>query len=348
MSIAELSRQTLAQIARTHIRLLLLVAVGMLLLSATAIYFVERPSNEEFRGFEDCLWWAIVTMSTVGYGDTVPITTGGRVIALFDMVGGPVLLVTLVSASGISLYHQWRKGMEGQAQIASKGHIIVCGWNTKAKDIIAELRMSSQFHKSHITIIDDQISMNPVDDAGVSFVCGNPCEVDVLEQANIRHAKYAIVIASDATPTADQKTVLTILAIKSLNPTILSCAELNDAHNEGHIQRAKCDVVVNTNALTSKLLAMSVENPTVNAVVGELVTRSRGNEIYRIELPPAYKGHTFSKPFQELKSQHNVTVIGLDRDCQSLINPPPDLPLQTGDFLLVISEETPSGVEREI
>lgn len=334
-------RQILVTIGQRNIRILLLAASLMLLTSAAVTYLVERSSNPDLASFGDCLWWAIVTMSTVGYGDRSPITGAGRLVASVVMITGPVLLVTLVSAVGISVYEQRRKGMKGESPITTKGHIVICGWNRKAKDIINELRLSPKFRNIPITIVDDSVETAPLNEKNTFFVKGNPCEISVLDQANVREAKYAIVIASDNTPAADQKTVLAVLAIESIHPDILTCAELNDMENEGHLRRAACDVIVNTNALTSKLLAMSVENPATNSVVGELVTRTRGNEIYRMCLPQQYEGAAFMMPFEELKNQHNITLIGLEREGICLLNPVSDFTLQSGDQLMVLCTSSP-------
>jgi len=330
-------KQPLVIIGKSHIRALALVALGLLLFSTVAIYLVEHSVNEQLQTFGDCLWWAMVTMSTVGYGDKVPTTVVGQIVAAITMLTGPVLLVTLVSSAGLSMYEERRKAVCGELKIESKNHIILCGWNPKARDIITELRLSAEFHKYPITIIDDQIDENPIDEGNVSFVHGDACEVSVLEQANIREAKFAIVIASDGTSAADRKTVLTILAVETLNPSILSCAELNDPANEGHLRRAGCDVVINTTILTSKLLAMSIEDHTIGKVITELVTHAQGNEICRLQLPSNYQGKPFQELFEQLKRVHNVIVIGVERKGECSINPTPDFALEAGDFLMVIS-----------
>lgn len=341
MVILAIVKRLIKRAAKTNIRILLLVALFLLTFGTVGSYLAESATNSDFQSGWDCLWWALVTMSTVGYGDKVPITAAGRVIGAICMIGGPILMVSLVGSIGISLYNKWRKGVRGMAQIKSKGHIVICGWNAKAKDIIDELRLSKGFRDWPITIIDDKIETKPIDDAKVSFVRGSASEVSVLRQANIGEAKFAIVLAEDNTTVADQKTVLTILALENINPSIVSCAELNDTNNEEHLRRAGCDIVVNTPALTSKLLAISLQNPAVNRVIKELVS-GVGNEIYRVELPQRYVGRPFAESLPELKSSHGVITIGVERDGECLINPPPDLILKATDFLLVISEEAPS------
>jgi voltage-gated potassium channel len=322
-----------------HAVILLFATVLVVLLGTIGGYLAESSVNSGFRNLGDSLWWTIVTMTTVGYGDIVPITLGGRIIGGICMIGGPILMVSAVGSIGASLYNRWMKGVKGMGQVKSKGHIVICGWNKKATDIIEQLR-ESELRDRSITIVDDRIDEKPVDDANVSFIRGNTSELSVLNRANIAQADFAIVLADDNTPIADQKTVLTVLAIEKANPAIVSCAELNDANNEEHLTRAGCNIVINASVLASRLLAMSLQNPSVNRIIKELVSQE-GNEIYRVAIPRQYFGRPFVDTMPDMKKLHGITVIGVERNGESLINPSANLPLKDSDLLLVISEEPP-------
>ena len=63
-------------------------AVGLVLLVSTTITFLERERNSGLDTFSDALWWAVVTVTAVGYGDIVPETQAGRALAYLLMIGG--------------------------------------------------------------------------------------------------------------------------------------------------------------------------------------------------------------------------------------------------------------------
>jgi voltage-gated potassium channel len=65
-----------------------LLAVAVVLLGALGVLLAESGRNRSITSFGDALWWAIVTATTVGYGDVSPITTEGRLIAVFLMLTG--------------------------------------------------------------------------------------------------------------------------------------------------------------------------------------------------------------------------------------------------------------------
>lgn len=63
----------------------------------TAAFLIERPHNPAFAEIADGLWWAFVTMTTVGYGDIYPITPGGRIIGVFTMIFGITVYSLLIA-----------------------------------------------------------------------------------------------------------------------------------------------------------------------------------------------------------------------------------------------------------
>ena len=78
---------------------LILTLIGnvMLLLCALALYVAEYEINPAIHSPADTIWWAFVTMTTVGYGDIVPITLGGRIIAVCLMFTGGVLFLSFIA-----------------------------------------------------------------------------------------------------------------------------------------------------------------------------------------------------------------------------------------------------------
>jgi voltage-gated potassium channel Kch len=83
-----------------------LFASGMLLFGSWMAYVAEHPTNRDFATFGDALWWGIVTLTTVGYGDVVPITENGRIAGVFLMLTGiatfGLIAGTLASAFGLA------------------------------------------------------------------------------------------------------------------------------------------------------------------------------------------------------------------------------------------------------
>jgi voltage-gated potassium channel len=74
------------------------VAAGVVVLGSLVAYYAEHPTNPQFATVGDALWWGIVTLTTVGYGDIVPKTTTGRWAAVTIMVTGIAVLGVLAGS----------------------------------------------------------------------------------------------------------------------------------------------------------------------------------------------------------------------------------------------------------
>ena len=82
------------------------ILIGATLLAAAAMHIVERHVQpEKFGTIPDAMWWAIVTLGTIGYGDVVPVTPLGRVIAAATIFAGLIMVALPV---GIGVFNWWR------------------------------------------------------------------------------------------------------------------------------------------------------------------------------------------------------------------------------------------------
>lgn len=75
-----------------HVDFLIVYGLGLVIVGATIVASVEGGEGASIHSFADALWWAVVTITTVGYGDMVPVTMGGRAIAFVLMLGGIAFL----------------------------------------------------------------------------------------------------------------------------------------------------------------------------------------------------------------------------------------------------------------
>jgi voltage-gated potassium channel len=92
-----------------------LIALMFLIMSVGALA-VEVLSPNSFDSFGDALWWAATTVTTIGYGDVVPGTSGGRVIAVFVMFASvaTVSITTAIVTATFVAYHQRRLGRDAE------------------------------------------------------------------------------------------------------------------------------------------------------------------------------------------------------------------------------------------
>ncbi len=110
------------KIIKPELILFTMVSNVLIFLSASAVYYFENPAQPEvFTSIFDSLWWAVVTLTTVGYGDCYPITAGGRTFTYFILlIGlGIITIPTGLIASALSEARQ-KMHEEKEAQETAK------------------------------------------------------------------------------------------------------------------------------------------------------------------------------------------------------------------------------------
>lgn len=80
------------------LKYVLLIAGGIVIGAAALVFSFERGNDGTIKDFDDALWWAMTTVTTVGYGDKFPVTAEGRAVAVFLMVTG-IALFSVLTAS---------------------------------------------------------------------------------------------------------------------------------------------------------------------------------------------------------------------------------------------------------
>lgn len=71
-----------------NVDFIIIYGIGLVIIAATVVASVEGGEGASINSFADALWWAVVTITTVGYGDMVPVTLAGRAVGFILMLGG--------------------------------------------------------------------------------------------------------------------------------------------------------------------------------------------------------------------------------------------------------------------
>ena len=126
----------------------LLGIIGVLIVGgATGLAYFERD-----RSIPDALWWATVTLTTVGFGDIFPTSLGGRAVGVVLMFFGiGALGMFTATIAGVFVERRLRKE-RGLGSYDLKGHIILCEWNDRTREILRDLRADPRSAREPITV----------------------------------------------------------------------------------------------------------------------------------------------------------------------------------------------------
>lgn len=298
------------------------------------VYFESIPPAQ-------ALWWSVVTITTVGYGDITPITLGGRLVGAITMLAGIGLLGVLTAGIASLLIGMKWEGIRGMQAIDCHHHVVLCGWNYKAHDILDELRSEGKGPIIPVVLIAD-VPEKPLESPQFFFVRG---EVDqsTMALANMAMARAAIVLGDEHVDafSRDARTILTTLTIKTAYPELYTCIELVDPHNVTHGQLASANEIIVSGALTSNLLLRAALDHGVTRVVSELLS-TEGHEIYLTTVPQQTVGRPFIEALQQMKHDHNALIVAVQNGNGRIqANPESSYQLQRDDHLYVIAEHRP-------
>ena len=291
----------------------------------------------------DAAWWTIVTITTVGYGDIYPFSSGGRVVGVFLMLFGIGFLGMLTATLASTFVEQRRQEGKGMKPVTVKHHFVICGWNFKAKEILEEMRADEKARDCPVVLIAD-LPEKPLEEDNLYFVSGVVSR-ETLEMANTLESQGAIVLADEHVEvhTRDAKTILVTLTIKTTYPKLYTYVELVDRKNIEHCKMAKADEIVVTGALSTNLLVQAALDHGVTEIISELVSNRYGHALYKIAVPQACVGHSFLDVLTQLKTDQNLIVVAVrsQKEGKFLANPPNSYIIDTKDQLVVIGQQRP-------
>jgi len=324
-------RRVAKQVDRRFFMVLLAGLVVVVSLAAVAITILEKDFTLNSLG--ESFYWGITTV--LGQGDASHVITPlGWVVSWLLALFGVGILATITGALvGFVIDFLLKEG-QGMGAAGHKGHIVVCGWNPTARDLIDELR--SDAYDAQVVIVHEA-ERNPAGDDAY-FVRGDITNTDDLKRAGIEDAAAAIICPTDSSNEADMRSILTVLAIENLSPNVRTVVEVNNPKHVAHFRRANVDEVLVSSRLAAHLLARTAMYPGLSEVVADIVAGGDGSELYRVELPDSYLGVSIDELSARMRDDHQATVLAVSRNGSSFINPPTDFRLEPGDDAVVVAQ----------
>ena len=299
-----------------------IVIVSVIFFSSLGVYYFERARvDSNIRSLWDGVWWAIVTMGTVGYGDKYPITTGGRIVGLILIFAG-VGLMSLFTATIASIFVEKKlKEGRGLETVKEKDHIVICGWNQHTEEVLQVLTTYGTIDDTPIILINE-LTVDDIDSFklkynkyNLKFLRGNYVHEDVLLRANIAKAKFALIMAdtsgSHPLDRIDERTTLAALTIKSIAPKVKTIAELLDGENRQHLKRANVDEIIVRGEHVGSLLASAINSPGLPKIFSSILSLTDTNKLWRVEIPRSFIGRTFKELSTFYREKQHAILLGL-------------------------------------
>ncbi len=321
-------------------------------LGGMTVYLVEGGSNPAMNDLGDGLWWGLVTLTTVGFGDIAPVTGMGRVVAGVLMVAGMITLGLFAGIVGHTLPRAVMNIREEQVRMSGYiDHLIVCGYDAGARMFLDALS-AERHEQDEAPVVVFAPGERPADlPPEFMWISGDPTKESELAKVRLAYASSVVLLGCRSmTPQqSDATTILTAFTIRSFlqkheevkraRPLHI-VAEVLDAENVAHLATAGVDEVVETTRVGFSLLAHATEMPGTAALVSELASVG-AHSLYVGRRPKGVEERTYAEVAHRLKQDFGVLLIGVrDRVTgRDAINPPDDLVVDNKTLLVYLAEE---------
>ncbi len=319
-----------------------LSVLGMaVLLGGLSFYLTEHVHNDKIQTLPDGMWWSIVTITTVGYGDLTPVTGVGKVVAGTLMVIGMITLALFAGIVGSTLMGSVLSMREEYFRMSNYlDHIIICGYEPGSRMLLDTLEQELDLD-AHTVVIFAPYERPTDIPSEFMWVQGDPTKESELHKVRLPYADAAIVVGSrqEMPQHADGRTILIAFTLRRFlkqqaetvrqrRHPLYIVAEILDAENVEHARTAGADEVIQTTRMGFSLLAHAVEVHGTATLVGELADVS-GDSLFVDPIPSDLpEPLTFRSVAQALKERHGVLVVGVRRPgLEDLLNPSDELAL---------------------
>lgn len=315
-------------------------ALGVFVLLGTLGYYLLGLQTGKPASLLDCLYMTIITLSTVGYTEVVPVaqTEVGRLFSILLILSGVGVLLYALTNFAILLLEGTIQGAWGrwrmEREIAKmSGHYIVCGAGRVGEVIVRELVHT----RRQVVVIDrDAEKVSALGrELNVPFLIGDATEESILLAAGVKRAAGLLAALGN-----DHDNLFLVLTARFLNPNLRIVARGNHPSVVDKMLKAGADEVVLPETTGGLRMVSLMVRPTAVSFLDQML-RQREVSMRVEEVSISQSSPLVGKKLAELKlpQQWNILVLAYQRGDGTLIyNPPAELELKQGMTLILMGD----------
>jgi voltage-gated potassium channel len=336
------SFQTLASVLATkrfEFLTLATFAAIVIFVSSVLIYVMEANNpNSPINTLYEAVYWSIVTIATVGYGDVVPITQEGRFVAMVVIIAGISVLAftTSLFVSAFTEKIDEIREMKSIEDITKmKKFYLICGYEEIAREVAFSLQKK---HKSIIVLDENIDGVNNAKKDGFMALHYNPGSIESYNKLNIdinMQVESVLCLLHD-----DVENVYTALTVRSLNKKIPILSLLMNEANRKKLQYAGVTEIIYPQELVGMMIKELVGQPVAFEAIHEFRSEDSNVIIDEIVITESILAN-YSMVGEIDNKRYRIVLLGVQKRNNGFFyfNPLDETFLEEGDYLLVIGNK---------
>lgn len=270
--------------------------VASLLLLTLLVHWLERDGlKDSFDGhisFLDVFYFTMISITTTGYGDIVPVSANAR---LFDaLVVTPIriffVLIFIGTAYNLVFRRSWERWRMERIQQNLSGHVIIAGFGTSGAEALDEL-LALGAQASEVVVIDvDPAALERPHSLGCAVLEADATRDKTLQAVRVEQASALVISAG-----RDDTAILITLTARHLAPDLKISVAVKNEDNELLARQAGATTVINPVSFAGLLLAGSTRGAHISDYIADLASSSGRVRLAEREVTPAECGRSLAE-----------------------------------------------------
>ncbi len=314
-------------------RMMLSLGISILVIWLGLSWIVFKSEQGQFganiSSYWDGVWWGIVTLLTVGYGDLYPVTVLGRILGMVLMIVGTLAMGILTAK--ISSHFLSQVLLEGRGTVDKdklKNHFIVCGWQENIENLLLNILNSTPDLDIENLVLVANLAPHKVTELqthsslkAMKIVVGDAFHQSALDRVNLKKARKVLIL-SDRSPgpggqvptdsESDARTILTAITISNLARGTIVTAEILNPQLDYYLKMSGVGEIIYSREYSRLLIGKAAAGTGLSNIIYELLNPESDSQIKTIALEPTW----FEREYGSLKIEFEriypkMQVIGI-------------------------------------
>lgn len=324
-----------------------IIVLSVYLFFTFILYLIEKDAdNSNIRSFSDSLWYSIITLTSVGYGDKVPISGLGKIVSLIFILGSLGMIGFIVGRLTNKISKMIEEKKLGFNGTHFENHIVIINYNQFAQQILKEV-VNAEKKVVVVTSKKEDVDLiyRNFDKKFVFVLYHDYIDINAFEKTNINKS-CSVLLNFDE----DTENLVNMINLRETFHNLNFVISLNNPSLKDTFRALGVTFTLSKNEVASKLVASYVFEPEVAKLTEELMSSSISEDDlgfmqYKIVEGNYYLNMKFLDVFMEMKKELNVILVSVSKHLngkyQLIKNPTPDMKIELNDYLVVIgSSET--------